>query len=174
MSMERKKLEKIRAGQIVNVHGLKGEVKVYPLTDDIERFRQIRYLFLGEEDRKRTIQSVKYHKNMVILKLEGIDSVEEAEKIRERYLFIDRPNLRELQEDEYLIADLIGLKVYDMQENYIGLLDEVLTYSANDVYVIVSEMGKKSMVPAVKRFVVQIDVHRGRMIIDPIEGMIEK
>lgn len=172
--MEKKSDEmRIRVGQIINVHGLRGEVKVYPLTDYPERFDEIRYLFLDQEERKRKIQSVKYHKNMAILKLEGIDSVENAERIREKYLFIDRENVRELDEDEHLIIDLIGLEVVDLQGKHIGVLKEVLPYSANDVYVVCSDEGEEYMIPGLKRFVPKIDMQEGKIFIDPIEGMIE-
>lgn len=167
------KKEKIRVGQIVNVHGLRGEVKVYPLTDYPERFDEIAYVFLAKEEQERKIQSAKYNKNMAILKLEGIDSVEQAERLREQYLFIDRENLRELEEDEYLIADLIGMEVVDMQEKHIGVLKEVLPYSANDVYVVASDEGKEYMIPGLKQFVPRIDMSQGKIFIDPIEGMIE-
>lgn len=172
--MEKKSDEmRIRIGQIVNVHGLRGEVKVYPLTDYPERFDEIRYLFLEREERERQIQSVKYHKNMAILKIEGIDSVEQAERVREKYLFIDRENLRELEEDEHLIADLIGMEVSDMKGHHIGVLKEVLPYSVHDVYVIRSDEGKEYMIPGLKRFVPKIDMQERKIFIDPIEGMIE-
>lgn len=166
--------ERIRIGRIVNTHGLRGEMKVYPLTDDPERFGEIAYLFIGQDEKKKKILSVKYHKNMVLLKIEGIDTIEKAEALREEYLFIDRENLRELGEDEHLIADLIGLEVIDVSGRKIGRLKDVLSYAANDVYLIESAEGREYLIPGLKRFVPEIDMEKGRIVIDPIEGMIEE
>lgn len=165
--------DKIRIGKIVNTHGLKGEVKVYPYTDYPERFKEISYLYMEDSDEKISIDSVKTIKNMAVLKLSNINSIEEAEKNRNNFLFIDRDNAKELDEDETLISDMIGCKVYDIEDNYIGVLDEVLQYSANDVYVIKSESGKTNLVPAIKKFVPVVDIVNKKIIIDPIEGMIE-
>lgn len=166
--------DKIRVGQIVNIHGLKGEVKVYPLTDYPQRFDEISEIYIEDSSQKRKILSAKYHKNMAILKIEGINSVEEAEKMRESFLFIDRDNTRELEEDEHLITDLIGLTVEDTKGKFIGTLQEIIPYSANDVYVIKSPSGKEHLIPGLKRFIPIIDVENGKIIVDPIEGMIEE
>ncbi|MDK2803349.1 MAG: rRNA processing protein RimM [Peptostreptococcaceae bacterium] len=167
------KSNKLRIGKIVNTHGLKGEVKVYPYTDYPERFKEIQYLYMENSDEKISVENVKISKNMVILKLSSILTIDDAEKNRNNYLFIDRENARKLDEDEHLIADLIGCKVYDISEKYIGLLEDVLQYSANDVYSIKSENGKTYLVPAIKKFVPVIDIDNKKIIIDPIEGMIE-
>lgn len=165
---------RIRIGRIVNTHGLRGEVKVYPLTDQAERFEELDYLFIGEGEEKKKLLSVKHHKNMVLLRIEGIDSIEKAEALREKYLFIDRENLRELEEDEHLIADLIGLSVIDVSGNPVGVLKDVLSYAANDVYLIESPEGREYLIPGLKRFVPEIDMEKGQILIDPIEGMIEE
>lgn len=167
------KSDKLRIGKIVNTHGLKGEIKVYPYTDYPERFREIPYLYMENSDEKISIDSVKIIKNMAVLKLSSIDSIEEADKNRNNFLFIDRENARELDEDEFLISDMIGCLVYDIEDNYIGKLDDVLQYAANDVYVIKSDNGKTNLIPAIKKFVPVVDVPNKKIIIDPIEGMIE-
>ncbi len=167
------KSDKLRIGKIVNTHGLKGEVKVYPYTDYPERFKEIKYLYMEDSNEKISVDSVKISKNMPILKLSNISTIDEAEKNRNKYLFIDRENARQLDEDEHLIVDLIGCKVYDMNENYIGIVEDVLQYSANDVYVIKSESEKNYLVPAIKQFVPVIDIENKKIVIDPIKGMIE-
>ena len=163
----------IKVAQIINTHGLKGEIKVYPYTDYPERFREIPYLYMENSDEKISIDSVKIIKNMAVLKLSSINSIEEADKNRNNFLFIDRENARELDEDEFLISDMIGCLVYDIEDNYIGKLDDVLQYAANDVYVIKSDNGKTNLIPAIKKFVPVVDIQNKKIIIDPIEGMIE-
>ena len=104
-------MKKYRIGKIVKTHGLKGEMKVYSFTDYPERFAEIDYLYMDESDRKYFIENIKYQKNMAILKIKGIDTIEEAENLIDTTLYIDQANLRELEEDEYMIADLVGMDV---------------------------------------------------------------
>lgn len=165
--------EKIRVGKIVNTHALKGEVRVYPYTDHADRFNEIKSLYINESENEIKILGVKYIKNMVILKLDGINTIEEAEKLRDSFLFIDKKNARKLEEDEHRIADIIGFKVYDTAGEEVGVLEEVLQYNANDVYVIKSSDDKKYMIPGIKRFIPIVDEANSRIVIDPIEGMLE-
>lgn len=148
-------------------------MRIYPLTDYPERFEEVGWVFIGDDfDKKIKIQKVRYKKNIVILKLEGIDSIEQVELLRNRYLYIPRES-RELPEDTYYIDDLIGLKVYLVDGAYVGVMEDVFsTAGANDVYVIRSQEGREIMIPAVGEFVKEIDIHGGRITIDPIEGMI--
>ncbi|MGL5256772.1 MAG: ribosome maturation factor RimM [Proteocatella sp.] len=167
-------MKKHRIGQIVNTHGLKGDMKIYPYTDYPERFEEVEYLFIeGEGDKKWNIENVRYQKNMVLLKLKGIDTIEAAEELRERNLFIDDSNRRVLDEDENMISDLVGLNVYLEDLTPVGTVKDVLQYTANDVYVIVNEEGKEFLIPALKQFIPVVDVKNNKVIITPIKGMLE-
>lgn len=167
-------MKKHRIGQIVNTHGLKGDMKIYPYTDYPERFEEVEYLFIeGEGDKKWNIENVRYQKNMVLLKLKGIETIEAAEELRERNLFIDDSNRRVLDEDENMISDLVGLNVYLEDLTPVGTVKDVLQYTANDVYVIVNEEGKEFLIPALKQFIPVVDVKNNKVIITPIKGMLE-
>ncbi|AHM56528.1 ribosome maturation factor RimM [Peptoclostridium acidaminophilum DSM 3953] len=163
----------VKIGQIVSTQGLKGEMRVYPLTDYLERFEEVEGVFLDADfDKKIKIQKVRYKKNLVILKLEGVDTIEQAEMLRNKYIYVPRES-RELPEDTYYVDDLVGLKVYLLDGAYVGVMEDVFsTAGANDVYVIKSEEGREIMIPAVGEFVKEIDIPGGRIVIDPIEGMI--
>ena len=165
--------EKIRVGKIVNTHALKGEVRVYPYTDYAERFNEIKSVYINDSENEMKILGVKYIKNMVILKLEGINTIEEAEKYRDSFIFIDKKFAKKLDQDEHRIADIIGFKVYDTKGEEIGILEDVLQYSANDVYVVKGHDDKKYMIPGLKRFIPVVDESNSKIVIDPIEGMLE-
>lgn len=166
-------MKKYRIGQIVNTHGLKGELKIYSYTDYPERFEEIQYFYMEENSEKFEIEKVKYHKGMPILKIKGIDSIESAEKYRGNNLFIDEENVRELDEDEYMIGDLIGLDVELMDGTVLGQVVNVLQYTANDIYVIHSSGGDEYLVPALKEFVPTIDLQKKLMVVKPVEGLLE-
>ena len=155
-------MKKHRIGQIVNTHGLKGDMKVYPFTDYPERFEEVEYLYMENQgDKKYFIENVRYQRNMVLLKLKGIDTIEEAE------------SLRELDEDEHMISDLIGLNVYLEDLTPVGTIVNVLKYTANDVYVIRGMEDQEYLIPALKQFVPVVDIENGKVIITPIKGMID-
>lgn len=168
------KLTHFKIGQIVNTQGLKGEVKVYSYTDDINRFDELETFYLGK-DRENTlkVERVRYKGNMVIMKIQGIDRVEDAEKLRNKFMYVSREESRELEEDEYFIADMIGIDVETIDGKYVGKLEEVLQYSANDVYVIKDENDKEYLIPATMKFVPTIDMQARKMTIDPIKGMLD-
>lgn len=166
--------EKIRVGKIVNTHGLKGDMKVYSYTDYPERFEEIKYIYFENSEDKVKINNVKYAKGMPVIKLEGINTVEEAEKLKNKYIFIDRENTRKMDSDEHLISDIIGFEVYDIKGDFIGILKDVLQYTANDVYLVEDKNEKKEyLIPGLKKFIPEIDMENSKIIIDPIEGMIE-
>ena len=128
-------MEYIEIGQIVNTNGLKGVVKVNPFTDDISKFEELKYIYiqLKSELKKVKIEQVRYNKNQVLLKLEGIDSIEEAEKYRNFYLKIEKKSQEELGEDTYYIVDLIGINVYSENDEYLGTIEDVFPTGSNDV-----------------------------------------
>lgn len=168
------KLTHFKIGQIVKTQGLKGEVRVYSTTDDIYRFDDLNTFYIGKDfNTEYKVERVRYKGNLVIMKIKGIDTVEMAEKLRNKNVYVSREESRDLEEDEFFIADMIGIKVYTVNGEYVGTLDDVLQYSANDVYVIKGEDDKEYLIPAVMKFVPEVDIEEGKMIIDPIKGMLE-
>ncbi|MBQ6686694.1 MAG: 16S rRNA processing protein RimM [Firmicutes bacterium] len=164
-------MEKIKLGQIVTAVGIKGEVKVYPYTDIPERFEEIDSLMI--ESKTAKINGVRYMKNMVILRLEGVDDRNAAEALRGKNLYIDRKDMWEMPEDTYLVKDLLGMTVMDPEGNRIGKLVDVIQNSAQDLYEIEREDGKKFLLPAVGEFVQTVNLNKRIMIVRLIEGLVE-
>lgn len=160
-------METIKIGKIVNVRGLKGEVKVYAYTEAPERFEELDYIYVGQDAHE--IEKVTYHKGMPVLKLSGIDTVDAAQKVRNRDVFIDKDQVRPLEEGEYLIIDLIGCEVVDSKQGVIGTLVDILTHTAQHVYVVKTPTGEK-LIPAVAEFVKKIDLAQRRIEVELIEG----
>ncbi len=159
--------EFLRIGQIINTHGVRGDVKVMPLTDDINRFKKLKEVYLNKKLVK--VENVKFVKDKVILKLEGIDSMNEAEKYKFKrpYLEVSRENAVELPEDTYFIADLIGCKVKDTNDFEYGEIVEVIHTGSNDVYWVKGQ--KEILVPVIKEFVLEINVEDKLVVIRPSE-----
>ncbi|MGL6107431.1 ribosome maturation factor RimM [Romboutsia sp.] len=168
------KLTHFKIGKIVSTQGLKGEVRVYSYTDDIYRFDELKDFYLGKDlENKWDVEKVRYKGNMIIMKIKGIETVEEAEKLRDKFMYVSREESRDLKEGEYFIADMIGIDVYTVDGEHIGVLDDVLQYAANDVYLVKNSEGKEFMIPAIMKFVPTIDMNERKMIIDPIKGMLD-
>ncbi len=168
------KLTHFKVGQIVNTQGLKGEVRVYPFTDEIDRFDDLKGFYLGKDlNTIWEVERVRYKGNMVIMKIKNIDTVEMAEKLKNKFMYVSRENGRELEEGEYFISDMIGIDVYTVDGKHVGVLNDVLQYSANDVYVVKGLENQEYMIPAMIKFVPEIDMDERKMIIDPIKGMID-
>ena len=167
-------MEYIEIGQIVNTNGLKGVVKVNPFTDDISKFEELKYIYiqLKSELKKVKIEQVRYNKNQVLLKLEGIDSIEEAEKYRNFYLKIEKKSQEELGEDTYYIVDLIGINVYSENDEYLGTIEDVFPTGSNDVYVVKDNLGKQILVPAISEVVKEVELKNKKMVIKIIPGLI--
>ena len=167
-------MEYIEIGQIVNTNGLKGVVKVNPFTDDISKFEDLKYVYiqLKRELKKVKIEQVRYNKNQVLLKLEGIDSIEEAEKYRNFYLKTEKESQEDLGEDTYYIVDLIGLDVYSDKNEYLGKIEDVFPTGSNDVYVVKDNLGKQILIPAIVDVVKEVDLKNKKMIINLIPGLI--
>lgn len=167
------KLTVFRIGQIVNTQGLKGEVRVYPYTDDINRFDELEHFYLDKNlSDKYEVERVRYKGNMVIMKIKDIDSIELAEKLKTKNMYIKREQGRQLEEDEFFVADLIGLDVFTVDGDKIGIVKDVLQHAINDVYV-VDNGEKEYLIPSIKKFVPTIDLEENKMIIDPIKGMLD-
>lgn len=166
-------MKKYRIGKAVKPHALRGDLKIYAYTDYPERFEEVKYLLLENDSNPYEIESVKYHKNMPIIKIKGIDRIEDAEKFVGKTFYIDEANTRELEEDEYMIADLVGLDAQTTEGQSLGKVTDVLQYTANDIYVIKSEDGKEYLVPALKEFVPEINIKENKMVINPVKGLLE-
>lgn len=165
-------MNSILIGKIVNIHGIKGEIKVYPYTDDIENLSKLKEIYLDEKlEKKYIIKSSKIQKNMLILKLDSIDSVQEAEKLRNMNLYI--PKLEVKEEDTYYIEDLISLEVIDIKNNVsIGKITYVFNNGANDVYEILTNDGKKVYFPAIKQVVKKVDIKDNKIYVEVMKGLI--
>lgn len=139
-------------GQIVNTYGIKGFVKVQPFTDDIRRFEDLKQVYLQVKERLEAfeIEEVKYHKHMVLLKLKGIDDINQAEKYRNAYLKIDRKDAVILPEDTYFIADLLEMEVTTEEGEILGKITDVYPTGSNDIYVVKNEEGKQILLPAIR------------------------
>ena len=160
------------AGKICNTHGIRGEVKVLPWTDKAEDFERFGYVYVicGKEKKKLNINSVKYQKTNVILKLESIDTMDAAESLKGGILYIDRAQLGEL-EDGYYIADLIGIKAVSDEGEELGTIDDVIQTGANDVYVIKDKNGKSLLVPVIDECVLEVDIDKEICKIHLLEGL---
>ena len=164
----------LEIGQIVNTFGIKGFVKVNPFVDDILRFDDLKKVYLkrNKELKEMEVEEVKYHKNMVLLKLKGIDRVEEAELLRNSYLEVDRENAIELQEGEYFIADLLGLNVFTEDGNSLGKLEDIFNTGSNDIYVVKTEEGKQILLPAISEVIKEINLTESKIVVHLLEGLI--
>lgn len=162
-----------QVGIITSTHGLRGEVKVFPTTDDVKRFKRLQAVILdtGKERLDLEIETVKFFKQFVILKFKGIDNINEVEKYRRASLLVTRKNAVKLEKDEYFVADLTGLEVRDEDGGRIGVLKDVLETGANDVYEIDLDDGRSLLLPAIKQCVLEVDVETGFMRIHILEGL---
>lgn len=167
--------ERFQVGVITSTHGIKGEVKVFPTTDDVKRFKKNMEVILdtGKEERLLTVESVKFFKQFVILKFKGIDNINDIEKYKTKSLFVTRENAVKLKKDEYFIADLIGIDVWEDDGSKLGVLKDVIETGANDVYVIGLEDGKELLLPAIKECILNVDVENKEMKVHVMEGLRE-
>ena len=157
----------LKVGVITTTHGVRGEVKVYPTTDEPERFLELDYVLLdtGRELRKLEIKNVKFFKNLVILKFKGVDNINDIEKYKGRDLWIPREEGQELEEDEYYIADLLGMSVVLENGQEFGTLKDVMETGANDVYIIDSAEHGEVLLPAIKECILDVDLEKNVMTI---------
>ena len=155
------KQEYFEIGQIVNTFGIKGFVKVNPFTDDMQRFGELNYVFVvrNKELLKMQIEEVKYHKNVVLVKFKGIEDINMAEQYKGCYIRIKREDARKLPKDTYFIADLIGVSVFDENDNFLGK-------------VIKDDLGKQILLPSTKEIIKQIDVENDRIVVHLIDGLV--
>lgn len=164
----------LKVGVITTTHGVRGEVKVYPTTDEPERFLELDYVLLdtGRELRKLEIKNVKFFKNLVILKFKGVDNINDIEKYKGRDLWIPREEGQELEEDEYYIADLLGMSVVLEDGQEFGTLKDVMETGANDVYIIDSAEHGEVLLPAIKECILDVDLEKNVITIHLMKGLI--
>lgn len=165
----------LQVGVISSTHGLRGEVKVFPTTDDKNRFKKLKQVILdtGKEELALSVEGVKFFKQFAILKLKGIDNINDAELYRGRPLYVTRENAVPLGENEYFIADLIGLKVIDEEDHDFGVLKDVLPTGANDVYIVSRPDGTEVLLPAIRECILSVDTEKGVMKIHLMKGLVE-
>lgn len=160
---------------MTSVHGIKGEVKVFPTTDDSRRFKKLKQVYLdtGKELLSLEIEGVKFFKQMVILKFKGYENPDDVIKFRQKELWIDRKDAVRLSKDEYFIADLIDMEVCDEEGKLIGTLKDVISTGANDVYAVETPEGKEVLFPAIKQCVLDVDTEARKMTVHVMEGLLD-
>jgi 16S rRNA processing protein RimM len=167
--------EYLEVGKIVNTHGVKGEIKVMPLTDDPQRFTKLKRVYLDKMGtlEKVDIEEVKFQKNTVILKLKGINDLNTAETLKEMFLKVDRQDAVKLPKDSFFVCDLIGCEVFEENGMSLGFLKEILKTGSNDVYAVGNENKKDILIPALKSVVKEISIENKKIIVSLPKGLID-
>ena len=165
----------LRVGVISSTHGVRGEVKVYPTTDDVNRFKKLKKVVLdtGREYMDLEISGVKFFKNQVILKFKGIDNINDIEKYKGKDLLVHREDAVALEDNENYVADLIDLKVVTDEGVVLGYLTEVMETGANDVYVVETEDGKELLLPAIRDCILDVDLDEEVMTVHILPGLFD-
>lgn len=166
----------LQVGVITSTHGIRGEVKVFPTTDDPKRFLDLEKVILDTEKEKLEleIEQVKFFKQFVILKFKGYENINDVEAYKKKSLLVSREDAVELGQDEYFIADLIGLRVVSDKGEDLGKLTEVLSTGANDVYVTDGGIfGKEILIPAIRQCILEVDLERRTMNVHLLEGLVD-
>ena len=166
--------EYFEIGQIVNTSGLKGVLKIKPFTDDIKKFSNLKTIYIKTKSglTEFKIEQVRYVKNMVMLKLAGIDTVEEAEKYRNLYIKVLRDQEEELEEGSYYVVDILGCKVNTDANQELGKIVDVFQTGSNDVYVVKDEQGKQILLPAIKQVIKNVDIKNKIITVHLLEGLV--
>lgn len=166
--------DELQVGVITQTHGIRGEVKVFPTTDDANRFKKLKEVILdtGRERLSMEIEGVKFFKQFVILKFKGYDSINDVERYRQGKLFVTRDNAVRLKKDEYFVADMIGMRVVTDEGEDFGVLKEVLATGANDVYVVSRKDGEEVLLPAIKECVRHMDMDGHVMEVHIMDGLL--
>ena len=165
----------LRVGVITSTHGVRGEVKVFPTTDDMNRSKKLKTVILDTKKGHKTlnVESVKFFKNMVILKFKGYDNINDVEMWRQMDLLITRDQAVKLSPDENFIVDLIGLTVMTDEGEKLGVMMEVLQTGANDVYIVKTDAGKEILLPAIKDCILKVDLEKGEMLVHVLDGLLD-
>lgn len=162
-------------GKIINTHGVKGEVKIIPLTDEPKRFELLEYVYVEYKKKlqKYTISNIRYFKNLIILKFKELEDMTSAEALKNSIIKIPRELALPLEEDEYYISDLIGIDVSTDEGKNLGIIKDVIKTGSNDVYVIEDDEKKEILIPALKQCIKQVDMDNRTMVVSLLEGLIE-
>ena len=165
----------LQVGVISSTHGVRGEVKVFPTTDDVKRFKKLKEVLLdtGKEHILLQIETVKFFKQFAILKFKDYDSINVIEKYKGKSLFVTRENAVKLKKDEYFIADLIGMHVINEDGTFTGTLKDVIETGANDVYVVLCEDGREVLIPAIKDCILSVSIDENIMKVHLLDGLLE-
>ena len=163
--------DNLEIGQIVNTHGLRGDLKVMPWCDDPEIFDELAYVIIDGVE--YDIQKSRMQKNMVLLKLEGIDDINQAEKYRNKVLTVPREEMGELPEGTYYICDLLGCNVETVDGRYLGKISDIIKTGSNDVYVVEDAGKKQVLIPVIDEVVKSVDVENKQVVIEPLKGLID-
>lgn len=165
----------LQVGVITTTHGIRGEVKVFPTTDDVNRFKQLKQVLAdtGKEKVLLEVEGCKFFKQFVILKFKGIDNINDVEQYKKCPLLVTREEAVPLEEDEYFVADLIGLKILTETGIEIGVLKDVISTGANDVYAVELPDGGEILLPAIKECIMDVDMESGEMIVHLMKGLTE-
>ena len=165
----------LQIGVITTTHGVRGEVKVFPTTDDPMRFKKLKQVILdtGKEQIELEVAGARFFKNLVILKFKGIDNINDIEMYKGRDLWVPREEAQELDEDEYYIGDLIGMEVVLEDNTHFGTLKDVMETGANDVYVVETSDGEEILLPAIRDCILDVNVEEKRMTVHVLEGLLD-
>ena len=165
----------LQVGAITQPHGIHGEVKVFPTTNDVKRFKKLKEVILdtGREQKVLEIEGVKFFKQYAILKFKGYDNINDIEKYKGKPLLVTRENAVKLGRDEYFIADLIGIEVYDEDGKYLGVLQKVIETGANDVYEVKVEDGREVLFPAIRQCILDVDMENRKMKVHIMDGLLD-
>lgn len=165
----------LRVGVISSTHGIKGEVKVFPTTDDANRFKKLKEVLLdtGKEHISLEVEQVKFHKNMVIVKFKGYDNINDVEMYKGKDLLVSRDQAVKLEPDENFIIDLIGLKVVTDEGADFGTVKDILQTGANDVYVIDGNNGKEYLFPSIKECILDVNLDEGTVTVHIMDGLLD-
>ncbi len=169
-------MDLFRIGVFSNTHGVRGEIKVYPTTDDINRFDYVKDVVMdcGREGMKELeVSGCRYFKNMVIMKFKGIDNINDIEKYKGSDIFVTRENAIPLEEDEYYISDILGADVFDDEDNILGTLKDVMQTGANDVFVVSMKSGREALFPVIDECVKLIDTDNKKVIVHIMSGLLD-
>ncbi len=167
-------MDLITYGKILKPHGLKGEVKVLPYSGQSENFSQIQHLYINsnkDEFGQHEVLAKKFHKNLIIVRIQDIDSIEDAELLRGKEVHVDKEELPSKQEDEYYWFELVNLNVYSRNGSFIGKVDSIIDNTAQPV-LIIKNSSSEYMVPLIDIFVKEIDLNYSKIVIKSIDDLI--
>ena len=164
----------LEIGQVINTFGIQGMVKVNPFTDDIKRFDKLKTIYIQNKKgiKEYGVQEVKYHKNMVLVKLKGIDNPEDADLLRQSYLLVDREKEEPLEDGVYYIVDLLGLEVYTDENQLLGTLEDIYNTGSNDIHVVKSQLGKQILLPGISDVIKKVDLEAKRIVVHLLKGLL--